>query len=112
MEVRLLIIDPIESVSAHGGLRPALNALAWVAATTGAAILATCHIKDLFLAHAARHSAEKQSPAASVLVTGLIDPLIAPRMDAGIPFQRALASVKNTHGPLPSALPFSIQHTP
>jgi hypothetical protein len=75
-------------------------------------IAAALNTIDLVLAHAARHSAEKQSPAASVLVTGLIDPLIAPRMDAGIPFQRALASVKNTHGPLPSALPFSIQHTP
>lgn len=109
MEVRLLIVDPLESVSAAHGLRNALNALAWVAACTGAAVLATCHAQGLPLAHAIKRAAAMHSPAASVLVTGLIDSRIAPPTPSGAPFQHALVSVKNTHGPLPPALPFSIQ---
>ncbi|MDA0799339.1 MAG: AAA family ATPase [Chloroflexi bacterium] len=106
MEVRLLIIDPLESVAAAQGLRNALNALAWVAASTGAAVLATCHVQGLALAHAIKRAAAQHSPAASVLVTGLIDPRIAPRTPR-VPHSSAPSSVSKTptarsHLPSPS----------
>lgn len=109
MEVRLLIIDPIEEVSAERGLRSSLNALAWVAARTGTAVVATCHVKGLALDQAMTRAAGKQSPAASVLVTGLLDPQSAPWSPDGAALPRALASVKNSHGPIPPAVPFGIQ---